>query len=106
MESSGQQPSALNFLKVLGTLREWEICSPDVTAAVEFGREKVVNMPVDTYEAWFQSQFPRVIRPQTAPPLKMDKTIEDQEDLPLTEQAKSIGYTSVSSSRTSSAVRR
>lgn len=68
MEGSGQQHSMLKFIKVLGTLHEWEICSPDVSAAVEFAREKIIDMSVEDFEAWFQTQFPKVARPQTAPP--------------------------------------
>ncbi|XP_021378214.1 coiled-coil domain-containing protein 60-like isoform X2 [Mizuhopecten yessoensis] len=68
MEGSGQQHSMLKFIKVLGTLREWEICSPDISAAVEFAREKIIDMSIEDFEAWFQTQFPKVIRPQTAPP--------------------------------------
>ncbi|XP_021344970.1 uncharacterized protein LOC110444946 isoform X2 [Mizuhopecten yessoensis] len=68
MEGSGQQHSMLKFIKVLGTLREWEICSPDISAAVEFAREKIIDMSIEDFEAWFQTQFPKVVRPQTAPP--------------------------------------
>lgn len=64
--------SAYRFIKTLSGLREWEICNPDVSAAVEFCREKIVDMSVEDYEEWFQQQFPRVmrpLRPQTAPPV-------------------------------------
>ena len=56
---SGKQ-SAFKFLRVLEGLRDWEVCSPDISAAVEFCREKIVEMPVDEYEEWFQQQFPKV----------------------------------------------
>ncbi|XP_060085387.1 coiled-coil domain-containing protein 60-like [Ylistrum balloti] len=76
MEGSGQQHSMLKFIKVLGTLREWEICSPDISAAVEFAREKIIDMSIEDFEAWFQTQFPKVVRPQTAPP-RSDKKEEN-----------------------------
>ena len=44
------------------------MCSPDISAAVEFCREKIVEMSVEEYEEWFQQQFPSVVRPHTAPP--------------------------------------
>ncbi|XP_064652339.1 LOW QUALITY PROTEIN: coiled-coil domain-containing protein 60-like [Lineus longissimus] len=63
----GSKHSAYKLLKVLTTLRQWEICSPDVSAAIEFCREKIVDMSIEEYEEWFQQQFPTVLRPQTAP---------------------------------------
>ncbi|XP_074656915.1 coiled-coil domain-containing protein 60-like [Tubulanus polymorphus] len=64
--------STYKFLRVLSGLREWEICSPDVSAAIEFCRERVVEMSPDEYEEWIGQQFPAVRRPvvqrpQTAP---------------------------------------
>ena len=56
---SGKQ-SAFKFLSVLEGLRDWEVCSPDISAAVEFCRQKIVEMSVDEYEEWFQQQFPTV----------------------------------------------
>lgn len=53
---------------MLKGLRDWEICSPDICAAIEFCREKIVEMSVEEYEEWFMETFPAVIRPQTAPP--------------------------------------
>lgn len=55
-------------MNVLITLRHWEICSPDISAAIEFCREKIVDMTVDEYEMWFTSTFPKILRPRTAPP--------------------------------------
>ncbi|XP_033726539.1 coiled-coil domain-containing protein 60-like isoform X2 [Pecten maximus] len=78
MEGSGQQHSMLKFIKVLGTLREWEICSPDISAAVEFAREKIIDMSIEDFEAWFQTQFPKVVRPQTAPPRSEKKDENDK----------------------------
>ncbi|KAK3578243.1 hypothetical protein CHS0354_011560 [Potamilus streckersoni] len=73
VEGSGKH-SIYKFMKVLQTLREWEICSPDVTAAIEFCRERIVEMTIEEYEEWFQQRFPKVTRPQTAPPtIKTDK---------------------------------
>ncbi|ELT98833.1 hypothetical protein CAPTEDRAFT_210878 [Capitella teleta] len=66
VEASKQ--SAFKFLKVLTGLRDWEICSPDITAAIEFCRTKIVEMSVDEYEDFFMQQFPMVVRPNTAPP--------------------------------------
>ena len=34
----GRKISSSQFLKVLSTLRVWEICSPDVNAAIEVGK--------------------------------------------------------------------
>ncbi|KAL3889727.1 hypothetical protein ACJMK2_002056 [Sinanodonta woodiana] len=73
VEGSGKH-SIYKFMKVLQTLRDWEICSPDVTAAIEFCRERIVEMTIEEYEEWFQQRFPKVTRPQTAPPaVKTDK---------------------------------
>ncbi|XP_053383271.1 uncharacterized protein LOC123540234 isoform X2 [Mercenaria mercenaria] len=67
VEGTGKQ-SIYKFIKVLEGLREWEICSPDITAAVEFCRERIVEMTIEEYESWFTQRFPKVTRPQTAPP--------------------------------------
>ncbi|ESP03396.1 hypothetical protein LOTGIDRAFT_237703 [Lottia gigantea] len=66
------------FIKALGTLRDWEICSPDVTAAVEFCREKIVDMTIEEFEEWFQQQFPTVTRPHTASSTVKGKEQKDQ----------------------------
>lgn len=67
MENTSKQ-AVIKFLKVLEGLREWEICAPDIAAAVEFCRERIVDISIDEYEEWFASVFPRITRPQTAPP--------------------------------------
>ena len=67
MEGTGKQ-TIYKFLRVLEGLREWEICSPDVTAAIEFCRERIIEMTVEEYEWWFKERFPKVSRPHTAPP--------------------------------------
>ncbi|XP_077994572.1 coiled-coil domain-containing protein 60-like isoform X2 [Glandiceps talaboti] len=56
------------FLNVLSGLRSWELCSPDISAAIEFVREKVVNMAVDDFEDWCHHHMPQVLRAQSAPP--------------------------------------
>ncbi|XP_042297428.1 coiled-coil domain-containing protein 60 isoform X2 [Sceloporus undulatus] len=59
----------LTFLKVLGELRIWEICSPDVCAAVEFLREYIVEMPEEHYRRWLHSRVTIPKRAHSAPPL-------------------------------------
>jgi hypothetical protein len=56
------------FLSVLTGLKPWELCLPDVSAAVEFVRERVVLMSVEDFEAWYQSEIPGISRSQSAPP--------------------------------------
>ncbi|XP_077869355.1 coiled-coil domain-containing protein 60-like [Saccoglossus kowalevskii] len=56
------------FLNVLTGLRSWELCSPDICAAVEFVRAKIVNMAVEDFEGWCEHYMPRVSRAQSAPP--------------------------------------
>jgi len=55
--------SVLKFQQALSGLRVWELCSPDVSAAIEFCRERIIEMPVDDYEVWFRKNFPEVTRP-------------------------------------------
>jgi len=55
--------SVLKFQQVLSSLRVWELCSPDVSAAIEFCRERIIEMPVENFEAWFWENFPEVTRP-------------------------------------------
>ncbi|XP_077164495.1 coiled-coil domain-containing protein 60 [Paroedura picta] len=57
------------FLKVLGELRIWEICSPDVSAAIQFLRENIVGMAEEDYRQWLQSRVPIQKRARSAPPL-------------------------------------
>lgn len=75
VEGTGKQ-SIYKFIKVLEGLREWEICSPDITAAIEFCRERIVEMTVEEYESWFTQRFPKVSRPQTAPPVSKEKSTD------------------------------
>ena len=60
MQVEASKQSAYKFLMVLTSLRDWEICAPDVSAAIEFCREKIVEMSVEEYEDWFRQQFPKV----------------------------------------------
>lgn len=66
----GRKISSSQFLKVLSTLRVWEICAPDINAAIEFVREKVVEMSVLEFEDWLNAKFPHPSRPVSAPPPK------------------------------------
>ncbi|XP_070209322.1 coiled-coil domain-containing protein 60-like [Littorina saxatilis] len=89
VESTSKQ-SVYKFLKVLEGLRDWEICSPDISAAIEFCRERIVDLSVEEYEEWFRSVFPRINRPQTAPAgLRSDR--EKQEETPP-RTASSVGF--------------
>ncbi|XP_048467408.1 coiled-coil domain-containing protein 60 isoform X2 [Rhincodon typus] len=58
------------FLKVLSGLRNWELCSPDISAAIEFMRDKVVQMPAADYDSWLQLKLDLPKRIQSAPPLR------------------------------------
>ncbi|CAI9720513.1 Hypothetical predicted protein [Octopus vulgaris] len=63
----GERLSAYKFLKVLSTLEPWDICSPDISAAIEFCRAKITDITIEEYEIWFRQQFPAIYRPETAP---------------------------------------
>lgn len=69
---AGKQ-SAIKLQRVLSGLRPWEICSPDVSAAIEFCRERIVEMPVDEYEKWFSETFPTITRPPVVESSDHDK---------------------------------
>ncbi|XP_069816793.1 coiled-coil domain-containing protein 60 [Dendropsophus ebraccatus] len=58
-----------SFLKVLHGLRSWELCSPDISVAIEFVREHVVQMPSEDYITWLQTRLasPASSRAQSAP---------------------------------------
>ncbi|NXN36040.1 CCD60 protein, partial [Rhinoptilus africanus] len=43
------------FLKALADLQVWELCSPEIAAAVEFVRENIVQMPEEDFSEWFQT---------------------------------------------------
>ncbi|XP_008116873.1 coiled-coil domain-containing protein 60 [Anolis carolinensis] len=57
----------ITFLKVLGGLRIWEICSPDVSSAVQFLREYVIQMPAEDFKKWLRSRV-SIPKPHSAPP--------------------------------------
>ncbi|KFQ95944.1 Coiled-coil domain-containing protein 60, partial [Nipponia nippon] len=45
-----------SFLKALADLQVWELCSPEIAAAVEFVRESIVQMPEEDFSEWFQTR--------------------------------------------------
>nr|XP_006129141.2 coiled-coil domain-containing protein 60 [Pelodiscus sinensis] len=73
LEKFGKNPDVRirpsTFLKVLNELRVWELCSPDICAAVEFVRENIVQMPEEDYKAWLQTRVIIRKRAHSAPPL-------------------------------------
>ncbi|XP_076209490.1 coiled-coil domain-containing protein 60 [Aptenodytes patagonicus] len=44
------------FLKALADLQVWELCCPEIAAAVEFVRESIVQMPEEDFSEWFQTR--------------------------------------------------
>ncbi|KAJ1092062.1 hypothetical protein NDU88_005176 [Pleurodeles waltl] len=59
------------FLKVLNGLRPWELCSPDISVAIEFVRESLVQMSPEDYATWLQSRVStNCQRTQSAPPMR------------------------------------
>lgn len=58
------------FLKTLHGLRNWELCSPDISAAIEFMRDKVIQMPAEDYDNWLQLKLNLPKRAQSAPPMR------------------------------------
>eukprot|EP00112_Aurelia_sp_Birch-Aquarium-sp1_P024487 Seg778.1 transcript_id=Seg778.1/GoldUCD/mRNA.D3Y31 product="Deleted in malignant brain tumors 1 protein" protein_id=Seg778.1/GoldUCD/D3Y31 len=52
----GRKISSNQFTKVLSMLRPWELCYPDISAAIEFVRDKIVEMDRTEFEDWFQSR--------------------------------------------------
>jgi len=45
------------FLGVLRALHNWELCLPDVIAAVEFVRDVIVRMSREQFEDWFEMKL-------------------------------------------------
>ncbi|XP_032303769.1 coiled-coil domain-containing protein 60 isoform X2 [Coturnix japonica] len=45
------------FLKTLTDLQLWELCSPEVAAAVEFVRENIVQMSEEDFSEWLQARI-------------------------------------------------
>ncbi|KAM8797533.1 coiled-coil domain-containing protein 60 [Eudromia elegans] len=62
LEKFGKNPDLRvrpdTFLKALADLQVWELCSPEIAAAVEFVRESVVQMPEEDFSEWFQTRAP------------------------------------------------
>ncbi|MEE6503796.1 hypothetical protein FKM82_004960 [Ascaphus truei] len=60
------------FFKVLSGLRTWELCYPDISVAIEFVREQLVQMPQEDYTAWLQTRLSssQQGRAQSAPPMR------------------------------------
>ncbi|NXE11379.1 CCD60 protein, partial [Lophotis ruficrista] len=60
LEKYGKSPDLKihpdTFLKVLADLQVWELCSPEIAAAVEFVRESIVQMPEKDFSKWFQTR--------------------------------------------------
>ncbi|XP_026715846.1 coiled-coil domain-containing protein 60 isoform X2 [Athene cunicularia] len=60
LEKYGKSPDLKihpdTFLKALANLQVWELCSPEVAAAVEFVRESIVQMPEEDFSKWFQTR--------------------------------------------------
>lgn len=59
---------------MLKSLRIWELISPDVMSAVEFCREKILEIQVEEFEKWFKLTHPdffvpRQNQPASAPPI-------------------------------------
>ncbi|KAM6052196.1 LOW QUALITY PROTEIN: coiled-coil domain-containing protein 60 [Chlamydotis macqueenii] len=61
LEKYGKSPDLKihpdTFLKVLADLQVWELCSPEIAAAVEFVRESIVQMPEKDFSKWFQTRL-------------------------------------------------
>lgn len=47
------------FLGSLKSLRPWELCSPEVSAAIDFIREHIVNMPAAEFDEWRNAKLER-----------------------------------------------
>jgi len=64
---SSSKASEHKFTRVLKLIRSFEICSPNIAAAVEFCRDRIIEMNEDDFEELFQHLFPAIERPKTAP---------------------------------------
>ncbi|KAI1901057.1 hypothetical protein AGOR_G00056220 [Albula goreensis] len=64
------------FLRVLGGLQPWELCSPDLCVAIEIVREHVVHMSPDEYDTWLRSRV-ALLQPTGArgDPLRSDQRL-------------------------------
>lgn len=47
------------------TKRPWELLAPDVMSAVEFCREKILEIQVEQFELWFKLKKPEFYVPRT-----------------------------------------
>ncbi|NWW46910.1 CCD60 protein, partial [Pedionomus torquatus] len=60
LEKHGKNPDLKihpdTFLKALADLQVWELCSPEIAAAVEFVRENIVQMPEENFSEWLQAR--------------------------------------------------
>ncbi|XP_069727401.1 coiled-coil domain-containing protein 60 [Phaenicophaeus curvirostris] len=60
LEKFGKNPDLKippdTFVKVLADLQVWELCSPEIAAAVEFVRESIVQMPEKDFSEWLQTR--------------------------------------------------
>ncbi|CAB4014817.1 Hypothetical predicted protein, partial [Paramuricea clavata] len=63
----GRKVSVPHFLKIMATLRPWEICYPEIAAAIEFVRENIVGFSTVEYDDWFSSWNPIKQRSSSAP---------------------------------------
>jgi hypothetical protein len=59
------------FFTTLENLRSWEFLSPDVMSAVEFCRERILDIKPEDFDMWFQTRHPNFFVPRPAP-LKRD----------------------------------
>ncbi|KAF7258757.1 hypothetical protein EG68_04177 [Paragonimus skrjabini miyazakii] len=59
--SSGQF-TVFNFTRILRYLTSWELCSPAVSAAIDFVRSRVLDMTLDEYIDWLYSAHPELKR--------------------------------------------
>ncbi|XP_078665254.1 coiled-coil domain-containing protein 60-like isoform X3 [Branchiostoma floridae x Branchiostoma belcheri] len=66
LDGISRRYSPHQFLKVLSTLRPWELCAPDISSAIEFVREKIIEMPTEDYEEWLDTRLQT--RAKSAPP--------------------------------------
>ena len=71
MELNAKKQNEEKFKKLLNTLRIWELLSPDVMSAVEFCRERILEISVEDFEEWFKTRHPdafvaRIVNPPSS----------------------------------------
>lgn len=64
----GRKISGSHFLRSLSILRPFELCYPDISAGIEFVRDKIVEMDKTEFEAWCKKHIKRQQRSKSAPP--------------------------------------